>query len=81
MASHPSNGHILCTDEQVGAEVATFCKMLAEVYADFGFGKDKFTVKLATRPEQRIGDDAGWDRAEEALSRARRRPRLHRLSR
>ncbi|MBK8096071.1 MAG: threonine--tRNA ligase [Planctomycetes bacterium] len=61
------DGHILCTDEQVGAEVATFCKMLAEVYADFGFGKDKFTIKLATRPEKRIGDDASWDRTEKAL--------------
>ncbi|MBL8753768.1 MAG: threonine--tRNA ligase [Planctomycetes bacterium] len=61
------DGHILCTDEQVGAEVATFCKMLSEVYADFGFGPDKFTIKLATRPEKRIGDDATWDRTEQAL--------------
>jgi threonyl-tRNA synthetase len=61
------DGHILCTDEQVGAEVATFCRMLTEVYADFGFGTDKITVKLATRPAQRIGDDATWDRTEKAL--------------
>ena len=54
------DGHILCTDEQVGQEVATFCRMLTEVYADFGFGIDRITVKLATRPAQRIGDDATY---------------------
>ncbi len=61
------DGHILCTDEQVGQEVATFCRMLTEVYADFGFGIDRITVKLATRPAQRIGDDATWDHTEKTL--------------
>jgi threonyl-tRNA synthetase len=61
------DGHILCTDAQVGDEVATFCRMLTEVYADFGFGRDRITVKLATRPAQRIGDDATWDRTEKTL--------------
>jgi threonyl-tRNA synthetase len=61
------DAHIFCTDEQVGSEVASFCKMLTEVYADFGFGIDKIAVKLATRPAQRIGDDATWDRTEKAL--------------
>jgi threonyl-tRNA synthetase len=61
------DAHIFCTDEQVGSEVKAFCKMLTEVYADFGFGIDKIAVKLATRPAQRIGDDATWDRTEKAL--------------
>jgi threonyl-tRNA synthetase len=61
------DGHILCTDAQVESEVAGFCRMLTEVYADFGFGIDRIAVKLATRPAQRIGDDATWDRTEKAL--------------
>jgi threonyl-tRNA synthetase len=64
------DAHIFCTDEQIGSEVAAFCKMLTEVYADFGFGIDKIAVKLATRPAQRIGDDATWDRTEQALGAA-----------
>jgi threonyl-tRNA synthetase len=61
------DGHILCTDAQVQDEVANFCRMLTDVYKDFGFGVDKIAVKLATRPAQRIGDDASWDRTEKAL--------------
>ena len=61
------DAHIFCTEEQVGGEVAAFCRMLLEVYADFGFSKDRIAVKLATRPAQRIGDDATWDRTEKAL--------------
>ncbi len=61
------DAHIFCSDSQVESEVVDFCKMLISVYADFGFSKDNVLVKLATRPEQRIGDDASWDRAEKAL--------------
>ncbi|MEQ1633220.1 MAG: threonine--tRNA ligase [Planctomycetota bacterium] len=61
------DGHILCTEEQVQGEVFEFCRMLTDVYKDFGFGHDRITVKLATRPAQRIGDDATWDRTEKAL--------------
>ena len=61
------DAHIFCSDSQVESEVVDFCKMLIAVYADFGFSKDNVLVKLATRPEQRIGDDASWDRAEKAL--------------
>ncbi|MCY2955587.1 MAG: threonine--tRNA ligase [Planctomycetota bacterium] len=64
------DGHVLCTEAQVEDEVAKFCRMLTDVYADFGFGKDKIAVKLATRPAQRIGDDASWDRTEAALGQA-----------
>jgi threonyl-tRNA synthetase len=61
------DAHIFCTDDQVQEEVAGFCRMLTDVYKDFGFGIDKIAVKLATRPAQRIGDDATWDRTEKAL--------------
>jgi threonyl-tRNA synthetase len=61
------DAHIFCSDSQVESEVVNFCKMLISVYADFGFSKDSVLVKLATRPAQRIGDDASWDRAEKAL--------------
>lgn len=59
------DGHIFCTEEQVGDEAKLFIEQTVSVYADFGF-KD-IIVKLATRPEQRIGDDASWDKAEQAL--------------
>jgi threonyl-tRNA synthetase len=48
--------------------VADFCRLLREVYADFGF--EEIVVKLSDRPPQRVGDDAIWDRAEEALRKA-----------
>ncbi|OYY48916.1 MAG: threonine--tRNA ligase [Methylophilales bacterium 28-44-11] len=62
------DAHIFCTEEQVEAEVASFIKMLYQVYNDFGF-KDVL-VKLSTRPEKRIGTDEEWDRAETSLANA-----------
>ena len=61
------DAHIFCTDAQVGEEVAAFCRMLTEVYTDFGFGIERIVGKLATRPEKRLGSDAAWDRAEQVL--------------
>jgi len=60
------DAHIFCTEEQVAGEVADFCALLYEMYADFGF-KD-ILIKLSTRPEKREGSDAGWDMAEKALA-------------
>ena len=65
------DAHIFCTEEQVADEVASFCKLLWEVYADFGF--TDILVKLADRPPQRVGSDADWDRAEQALHEACRK--------
>lgn len=62
------DAHIFCTEEQIEAEVASFIKMLYQVYNDFGF-KDVL-VKLSTRPEKRVGDDETWDKAEAALANA-----------
>ncbi|HLF31893.1 MAG TPA: threonine--tRNA ligase [Xanthomonadales bacterium] len=62
------DAHIFCTEEQVQAESAAFIKLLYRIYADFGF--DEVLVKLSTRPENRIGDDAQWERAESTLAAA-----------
>lgn len=62
------DGHIFCTEAQVQSEVAAFNKVVLEVYTDFGF--NEVEVKLALRPDKRIGDDAIWDQAENALREA-----------
>jgi threonyl-tRNA synthetase len=59
------DGHIFCTEEQISAETVAFCKLLREVYLDFGFTDIK--VKFSDRPANRAGSDATWDKAEEAL--------------
>jgi len=59
------DAHIFCTEDQVHAEVSDFIDLLFEVYRDFGF--DDVLLSLSTRPEQRVGDDALWDRAEQTL--------------
>jgi len=60
------DAHIFCTEEQVQSEVSTFIDLLFQVYADFGF--TDIVVKLSTRPEKRVGSDAVWDKAEQALT-------------
>lgn len=64
------DAHIFCTDSQVQEEVSACIRMVYDTYATFGF--ENIVVKLSTRPEKRIGDDAMWDRAEEALKQALR---------
>ncbi|MDD1621717.1 MAG: threonine--tRNA ligase, partial [Methylococcaceae bacterium] len=59
------DAHIFCTEDQIQSEVATFIDLLFEVYKDFGF--EEVIIKLSTRPENRVGDDAVWDKAENAL--------------
>ena len=59
------DGHIFCTEDQILAECGTFTSLLQKVYKDFGF--TEILYKVATRPEQRIGSDDLWDKAEEAL--------------
>jgi threonyl-tRNA synthetase len=62
------DGHIFCTPEQIEPEVVDFHRFALKVYADFGFGE--VTVKLALRPEKRLGSDAVWDHSEAALRKA-----------
>lgn len=59
------DGHIFCTEDQILQECLDFTKLLKSVYQDFGF--NDIIYKVATRPEQRIGSDAIWDKAEAAL--------------
>ncbi len=58
------DAHIFCTEEQVVEEVRKFCALAEGVYSDFGF---TFAIKLALRPEKRLGSDADWDKAEQEL--------------
>jgi threonyl-tRNA synthetase len=61
------DAHVFCTEEQLAEECLKINDLILSVYADFGF--TEFVVKLATRPEKRVGTDAMWDHAEEVLSR------------
>jgi threonyl-tRNA synthetase len=62
------DAHIFCTEDQIQSEVSEFIDLLFEVYKDFGF--EDIIVKLSTRPEERVGSDEGWDKAEKALEEA-----------
>ena len=59
------DGHIFCMESQVESEVTAFHQQALKVYDDFGF-KD-IAIKIALRPEKRLGSDEVWDRAEAAL--------------
>jgi threonyl-tRNA synthetase len=59
------DAHIFCTEAQILDEVSSFIDLLFEVYRDFGF--EDVIIKLSTRPEQRVGADELWDKAEKAL--------------
>ncbi len=59
------DGHIFCTEDQIESEVTAFNALVKKVYADFGF--NDVAVKLALRPEGRVGSDEVWDKAEDAL--------------
>ncbi len=60
------DGHIFCTEAQIESEVAQMVEQCFEVYRDFGF--TDFDVKLALRPENRVGSDEIWDKSEKALA-------------
>ncbi len=62
------DAHIFCTEAQIQSEVSAFIDLLHKVYADFGF--NDVIIRLSTRPENRVGSDEVWDKAEHALERA-----------
>ncbi|MEM7026937.1 MAG: threonine--tRNA ligase [Pseudomonadota bacterium] len=62
------DAHIFCSEEQIQEEVSRFIDMLFEVYRDFNF--EDVIIKLSTRPENRVGSDEIWDKAELALETA-----------
>ena len=64
------DGHIFCTEDQIEGEVRAFHEQALKVYSDFGFSD--IQIKIALRPEPRLGDDATWDKAEDALRNALR---------
>src|SRR5690606_18099571 len=59
------DAHIFCTKEQVPEEIERFLKMFYRIYKAFAL--DKIDIRLATRPDQRLGTDADWDMSERAL--------------
>jgi len=59
------DAHIFCTEDQIESETINFCKLLQDVYSELGF--DKVTIMYADRPDQRVGGDEIWDKAENAL--------------
>ncbi|MEJ7602737.1 MAG: threonine--tRNA ligase [Kofleriaceae bacterium] len=61
------DGHVFLAEHQIGDEVARFCRELPAFYRRFGF--DEVSVVLSLRPDNRLGDDAWWDRAEAELAR------------
>ncbi len=64
------DGHIFCTEAQIEAEVTVFNALVLKVYQDFGF--NDVAVKLALRPDSRVGSDEIWDKSEAALRAALR---------
>ncbi len=68
------DAHIFCTEDQITAESVDFCRLLLQVYGDFGF--TDVAVRFADRPEKRAGTDAIWDKAEAALKFAVERAQL-----
>jgi threonyl-tRNA synthetase len=64
------DGHVFCTEGQIESEVVAFHRQAMAVYKDFGF--DDIALKIALRPDKRIGADEVWDKAEDALRSALR---------
>ncbi|MBA3897276.1 MAG: threonine--tRNA ligase [Sphingomonadaceae bacterium] len=64
------DAHIFCTEDQLIAETRRFCDLLDSIYRDLGF--ERYAIKLALRPDQRVGSEEAWDRAENDLREALR---------
>ena len=62
------DGHIFCTEDQIEEEALSFINVLSEIYQELGF--EKLDIKLSTRPNERVGSDKIWDKAENALEEA-----------
>jgi threonyl-tRNA synthetase len=60
------DAHVFCTEAQLADECMKMNDLILSIYRDFGF--EQVVVKLSTRPEKRVGDDAAWDRAEAAMA-------------
>ncbi len=69
------DAHIFCSDEQLEDEVIAMCDLIKEVYTDLGIAEN-IVINFSTRPEERIGSDEDWDRAEEALQKVLERIKM-----
>jgi threonyl-tRNA synthetase len=65
------DGHVFCTEDHILDECVAYTAQLQKVYRDFGF--TDIVYRVATRPENRVGSDDLWDKAEFALQEALRR--------
>jgi threonyl-tRNA synthetase len=68
------DAHIFCTEAQIQEEVARFISLVFDMYADFGF--NEVIIRLSTRPDERVGSDLMWDKAETALELALKQAKL-----
>ena len=59
------DAHIFCTEDQITSESKKVCDLILSIYKDFGFNDVR--IKYSDRPEKRVGDDAVWDKSEQAL--------------
>ncbi|WP_036300189.1 threonine--tRNA ligase [Methylomarinum vadi] len=62
------DAHIFCSEQQITQESLTICELILSIYRDFGF--HDIRIKFSDRPPQRVGSDAVWDQAEQALIQA-----------
>ena len=68
------DAHIFCTEDQITQESLTVTNLILEIYKELGF--EKVLLKYSDRPEVRVGDDAVWDKAEDALLKAIKETKL-----
>ncbi len=68
------DAHIFCTEAQIQNEVASFIALVFEIYADFGY--NDVIIRLSTRPDERVGSDEMWNKAETALELALKQAQL-----
>jgi len=59
------DAHIFCREDQIVDEVRNFCALADRIYKDLGF--ERYSIKLALRPDKRFGTDEMWDKAEAEL--------------
>jgi threonyl-tRNA synthetase len=62
------DAHVYCTPQQMDAECRDVVALVLDIYRQFGF--EEVRIKLSTRPQNRMGDDATWDLLEGALVQA-----------
>ena len=62
------DAHIFCTPDQIEEEIKILIDNIYNIYKAFGFTDIK--IELSTRPDEKVGSEAIWDKAEDALKAA-----------